>query len=78
MTPYEVSCIVAGYNDRQKQEQKLLMMNAWYCAYFNRVEKLPELKDLLKELDGEIKDDDDITQEFIELMKKKKIGGENK
>ena len=49
MTPYELTICMESYADKEKERSKELIIQAYYTEAFARMQKLPKLKDLLKD-----------------------------
>lgn len=47
ITPYELSLTVKAYSKKAKQEQEDLITAAYLTAYWQRVKKMPSLKEVL-------------------------------
>jgi hypothetical protein len=47
MTPYELNIHAEVYQEKQKFEQEERLYLVWMGEYFHRVEKLPDLKEIL-------------------------------
>lgn len=47
MTPYELNLHAEIFEEKQKFEQEERLYLVWMGEYFHRIEKLPDLKELL-------------------------------
>lgn len=47
MTPYELNLHAEIFEEKQKFEQEERLYFVWMGEYFHRIEKLPDLKELL-------------------------------
>lgn len=47
MTPAELSTLIDIYNRKQKQRHDEMVTVAYLSAYYNRVKKMPNIKDIL-------------------------------
>lgn len=52
MTPYEISVVVGGYAEQQKEAQRLAIVQAWTTAMLYRAKKPPKLEKLLRDIDA--------------------------
>jgi hypothetical protein len=65
MTPHELSIYADIYAEKAEQEREDKITLVWLGAYFQRVEKLPSLKEVLGKNDEEMTD-----EEMLEQVKK--------
>lgn len=47
MTPYELSLHIKAFNENRKQDQEEKLTLTYLGAYWQRVKKMPRLKDIL-------------------------------
>lgn len=50
MTPYELSLFTDVHKERQKAESEERITIAWLTAYYKRIEKMPKLDDVLRDV----------------------------
>lgn len=48
MTPFELSIYVDAYREKMNREQENLITQAYLTAYWQRVKKMPNLREVLK------------------------------
>lgn len=51
MTYVELSIMVEANNEIQKREQQKLISQAWYTAVWQRTKTVPNLKDILEDME---------------------------
>lgn len=59
MTPYELNLYLSEYTEKQKIEQEEKITLAYLTAYWQRVQKMPSLKEIL----GKVKPKEPMTPE---------------
>lgn len=55
LTPRELQLMVEVHAENEKLKQADVITNAWLCAMWERSKKMPELKEVLKDLDDKPK-----------------------
>lgn len=77
MTPHELNLHIEAYRERMEQEGKEDLAHAYLTAYYHRVKRMPNLKQLLEDSKpkAKVKQTD---EEMFEVIKKMhaSIGGE--
>lgn len=69
-TPFEIGLLIESYNERMKYESDERITQAYLTAYWNRVQEMPSLKEVLG-----IKEDEDELLNYIKALNAK-LGGE--
>lgn len=65
MTPLELNIYIEVFVENKQSEFKTNITIAYYNAYFQRVEKMPSLSDVLSDIDKQGKENEPMTDEQL-------------
>ena len=78
LTPQELNIIIEIYSQKHKESYKEKITVAFYNAYFQRVQKMPKLENILNNIDNAGKKKEMSDEEMFRTIKKFAVefGGE--